>query len=459
MNDVEIYYAVASHITMTAVTAITAVCFYQLVNPFLLRKKNAWTVGLTYFAMMEILFYIPWRISNFIAYSLGIFAAFLVMCVIDRRSFKQKLFLSVTFFSIRWLSLAMRNCIDKFLYYEQMRLPNFAGSQRLQFEMFLISCVLDVILSFAILKISVRMLTRAYIYKYEDISPKEMLMLSMPSISGMLEYGILKYYSEIYAKAAGSDLFDLYGVFDWLCFAHYGISLLTILVVIIMFQKVKRRQEEKKQEELLMGQYEDMKRHIGEVEKLYHDIRSLRHDMGNHVMTLENLCMKNEHDAARNYVVQLRKELLEATPEIKSGNPVTDVLLTEKKREALEKEISFQCDFHYPEGQQINAFDVCVILQNALDNAIEAADQCDNPYVHIKSYRKRNAYVMEIANSYTGELQAEGESGLLRSSKKDTKSHGFGLVNIRRMAQKYFGDIDITYDETCFVLNILLMLK
>jgi hypothetical protein len=59
---------------------------------------------------------------------------------------------------------------------------------------------------------------------------------------------------------------------------------------------------------------------------------------------------------------------------VKSGNPVTDVILTEKQKEAKNRGIAFVSDFHYPEETKINAFDVSVILNNAVGNAIEAAE-------------------------------------------------------------------------------------
>ena len=70
---------------------------------------------------------------------------------------------------------------------------------------------------------------------------------------------------------------------------HYFISIIAILVMTTMFQNWKVAQEEQTGQELILNQVSDMKKHIGEVEKLYQDIRSLRHDMGNHIQMLEHL--------------------------------------------------------------------------------------------------------------------------------------------------------------------------
>ena len=124
----------------------------------------------------------------------------------------------------------------------------------------------------------------------------------------------------------------------------------------------------------------------------------------------------------------------------------------------MEKGISFCCEFHYPAQTNVDAFDVSIILNNALNNAIEAADECENPFVLIKSYRTRNAWMIEIRNSIMWERVVDEESGLPTTTKKEA-GHGFGLISIRKVAQKYNGDIDISQEGKEFVLNVMLMIS
>jgi hypothetical protein len=317
---------------------------------------------------------------------------------------------------------------------------------------------MDTARELAFIAVSCWLLLRVYVYKKDNITKKELFMLIMPSLSGVIGYKMLQYYQMIYEADTGKSLYRLFGTYDVFKFLHYGISFITILVMIVVFQNIKGRQEEKWNERL-SEQIENMKIHISEVEKLYQDIRSLKHDMGNHVMTLENLCGKNEYEEAEKYVLELKQKFSEVSFEIKSGNPVTDVILTEKQKEAKEKEIDFACVFHYPEETKINAFDVSVILNNAITNAMEGTDGCNNPYVRISSYRKNNAYMIVVKNSFKGKIMIDEESGLPKTSKNDKSSHGFGLMNIRKVAQKYYGDIDINQKENCFTLSIMLMVE
>ena len=211
---------------------------------------------------------------------------------------------------------------------------------------------------------------------------------------------------------------------------------------------------------MLSAQMDDLKRHIGQVEELYQDIRGIKHDMANHILTIERLYTGNETAQAREYVRELKTALSGTASEgIKSGNPITDTILLEWKREAEKRNICFDCDFYFSAGSDINAFDISIILNNALQNAVENTAGGEKAYVSVRSYRRNNAYMIEISNSFAGSLQWDAESGLPLTSKAETDGHGYGLSNIRKVAEKYFGDIDIVLKDGNFLLSIMLMME
>ena len=116
-------------------------------------------------------------------------------------------------------------------------------------------------------------------------------------------------------------------------------------MITIIFQNWKTSQEEQSGHELLESQINTIKTHIREIEKLYGDIRSLRHDMGNHIQMIERLMETGNSAEASAYLGRLKKEWKELTPEIRTGNPVTDMILLEKKKEAGMRGIRFESDF------------------------------------------------------------------------------------------------------------------
>ena len=456
MSLVEKCWMVTSKISVIALLMITGIYFGKFVCPYIKKKKGAVAVSIVYITIMLVLYMIPPQIDNFSAYLIGVIAAFLAMYVEDRRNIYQKIFLAITFFSIRWLTVAMAARLDdlvtKALVFRNMS----AEKVWLQYGLYVGTRVLDIVLCIAFIAVAIGLINKAYIYKKDEMSVKEMVMLIIPSLVGVTGYGILQYYLMIYERDTGKNLIDTYGFYGALSFLHYLISIVAILVVIVMFQNWKEMQEEQRGQELVLNQISDMKKHIGEVEKLYRDIRSMRHDMGNHIQTLEHLVAHNNMDDATEYLEHLKNEWDEVSPEIKTGSPVIDVILMEKLREAKGRQIRFLSDFHYPHNTKLNAFDLSVIMNNALNNCMENVSG-DNPYISISSFRKNSIFMITIKNSFWGQLNF-GDSDLPETTKSG-REHGIGLNNIRRVARMYMGDISLEQGNEEVILSIMMQVE
>ena len=456
MSLVEKCWMVTSKISVIALLMITGIYFGKFVCPYIKKKKGAVAVSIVYITIMLVLYMIPPQIDNFSAYLIGVIAAFLAMYVEDRRNIYQKIFLAITFFSIRWLTVAMAARLDdlvtKALVFRNMS----AEKVWLQYGLYVGTRVLDLVLCIAFIAIAIGLINKAYIYKKDEMSVKEMVMLIIPSLVGVTGYGILQYYLMIYERDTGKNLIDTYEFYGALSFLHYLISIVAILVVIVMFQNWKEMQEEQRGQELVLNQISDMKKHIEEVEKLYRDIRSMRHDMGNHIQTLEHLVAHNNMDDATEYLEHLKNEWDEVSPEIKTGSPVIDVILMEKLREAKERQIRFLSDFHYPHNTKLNAFDLSVIMNNALNNCMENVSG-DDPYISISSFRKNSIFMITIKNSFGGQLNF-GDSDLPETTKSG-REHGIGLNNIRRVARMYMGDISLEQGNEEVILSIMMQVE
>lgn len=456
MSLVEKCWMVTSKISVIALLMITGIYFGKFVCPYIKKKKGAVAVSIVYITIMLVLYMIPPQIDNFSAYLIGVIAAFLAMYVEDRRNIYQKIFLAITFFSIRWLTVAMAARLDdlvtKALVFRNMS----AEKVWLQYGLYVGTRVLDIVLCIAFIAVAIGLINKAYRYKKDEMSVKEMVMLIIPSLVGVTGYGILQYYLMIYERDTGKNLIDTYGFYGALSFLHYLISIVAILVVIVMFQNWKEMQEEQRGQEPVLNQISDMKKHIEEVEKLYRDIRSMRHDMGNHIQTLEHLVAHNNMDDATEYLEHLKNEWDEVSPEIKTGSPVIDVILMEKLREAKERQIRFLSDFHYPQNTKLNAFDLSVIMNNALNNCMENVSG-DDPYISISSFRKNSIFMITIKNSFVGHLNF-GDSDLPETTKSG-REHGMGLNNIRRVARMYMGDISLEQGNEEVILSIMMQVE
>ncbi|MDE6388118.1 MAG: GHKL domain-containing protein [Lachnospiraceae bacterium] len=469
-------YDLVSDMLSIAEALIKGYCFYCLIKPFMISevtstdvcaldgtstagikgKKRAICVGAVYFLIMLVLYIAPLHVTAQTAYGMGSLIIFCFICWMDRRNYRQKAFLVVVFFSLNWLSAAMAEIMYDNLYAFAENTDYMRSCPEIMWiALYAGVCLFYLTLEFSFTAIGIWQVLKAYRNKSEDMKTKEVIMLSVPSLMGMMAYQIIRNYRMFYIIEGGRDT----TAYDILTVLFYAVSVIAIVVAIVLYQDIKAKQKENRQAEYLAMQIENIRQHIEQVESFHQSIRSMKHDMTNHVLTLERLYEENKAKEAMAYGTELKTALSEMTGEITSGNAVTDVILRERQREAEKLQICFHSEFYYPKDTDINAFDISVILNNALQNAIEHAAESKTPYLSIRSYHKNNAYMIEVRNSFDGNLQWDMESGLPVTSKGQTDGHGYGLPNIRRVARKYSGDIAIDVKDGEFCLSVMLMME
>lgn len=471
-------YDLASWLMPIAEGFIKGYCLYRFADPFMLslaavsgscstegmeiclrkKRKGAAFGGLAFFLTMLLCFILQISKDVYVIYGMAGFVMFLVIYRIDRRNYRQKFFLMITFFSLNLFAMAMAEILHDYLYNAIYHIgfvknhPNPA--LYLDPVLYALMCICYLVLEFVFTAASIWQVVRAYKDKEEEMGQKELVMLAFPSLMGVIGYEIMRYYRGFYILETGKTK----KAYDSLMFLYCAVSSITIIVVIMMYQKIKTRQEENQQAKLLAAQINSIRRHIEQVEELYGKVRSIRHDMTNHILTLERLYEGNKEEEAEAYGRRLKTELTRLKGEMESGNPVTDVVLQEFAGEAERRGILFCSDFHYPADSVIDAFDVSVVLNNALQNAVENTWEGEEKRISIMSYRRNNAYIIKICNSFTGQIKWNTQSGLPVTSKEKEEGHGCGLPSIRSVAAKYAGDIDITLKDGMFCLYVMLIL-
>ncbi len=446
MSLVELCWNITSYVSIIVQLGVAGICFGIFVSPYMLGRSKAIKAGTVYGVVMMVLYIMPPRIDNILAYFIGTLAAFAVMCVEDRRNINQKIFLSVTFFSLRWLSASMTGIMDRFFDIVLFN-PGLTARAWLHYGLYVAVRILSILFSFLLLLLSVKAVNRAYESRDRYMEKRELVMLSVPSLSGIAGYAVFHFY-QIKSETTG--------FYDALCFLYYLISVMAVLAITIIFQKWKTSQEEQAGHELLESQTNAIKTHIGEIEKLYGDIHSLRHDMGNHIQMIERLMGTGNTAEASAYLGRLKTEWQELTPEIRTGNPVTDMILLEKKKEARMRGIRFECDFRYPENTKLDAFDVSVLLYNALNNCMESVNG-KNPYIRIQAFRKNSIFMLIISNSFEGRIPINPAGGLPYTTKKGD-GHGIGLKNMQGVAKKYMGDLSFEQNGNEVTVGIMLQI-
>ena len=259
-------------------------------------------------------------------------------------------------------------------------------------------------------------------------------------------------------------------IFDKVPATMFWIPLICVLLLgvnissVILFQKLVQLSEEKRRSSLLESQMAQMQREIEEIQDIYADMRGLRHDMRSHLESIAAVIGRTagkDREELDGYIGQMEKTVSRLDFAYRTGNPITDVIIHQKKQEAEKRGIALEADFTYPDKQQIDVYDIGIVLNNALENAIEASSKAEEKKgISLRSYMKGNLFFIEVENDFCGELVIDGVTGLPASSKEDRQDHGLGIANIQRCARKYMGDIDISIHgsgvEKRFCLTVMM---
>lgn len=291
------------------------------------------------------------------------------------------------------------------------------------------------------------------------------VFLLVPSVMGFCLVILLRSILYAYNGSQVRFVMDEYPETRLLIPLLSGLCLISIILSSVILRKLMESSEKEMLVEVYQNRISDIEEHMKDVEHLYDGIRGMRHDMKNHLADLEIL-LGQEKNVSGEYEKEVRRYLdglCEAMEELdmkcSSGNPVTDVVISRKMRSAGLKRINFENTFIFPEKLGISAFDISILLNNGLDNALEAAEKEENPSIYLDSYVKGNMFFIEIRNSFTGELFVDEAEKTLLTSKTDDGIHGLGMKNMQSCAEKYFGTLRWESSGKEFLLEIMLQGK
>lgn len=188
---------------------------------------------------------------------------------------------------------------------------------------------------------------------------------------------------------------------------------------------------------------------------IYTSNAKLYHDLNNHLNVLYQFLEEGEMDEAKKYIREISQPIQKLTKTVWTGVDVVDVIINSKVEKMRNKGISWDIDAEFPKNTNIQPYDLCTILSNLLDNAVEAVERTGKPGNISLTIRKINYFLMiQITNSCTG---GNGSFDVLpKTTKEDKAMHGWGLQNVQETVQKYGGTLKFRQEENQFIVDVMM---
>lgn len=230
----------------------------------------------------------------------------------------------------------------------------------------------------------------------------------------------------------------------------------TILAVVLMmsvlvFHMNRQYEAEKELARLKAEQAELLERDYTTLNHAYAVNARLFHDVHNHIGVLRQLLLHQKPEQAIRYLDELQAPVREITDTVWTGDETVDYLINSKAQAAAAGGIAWQAQVEFPRRTNLRSADLCAILGNILDNALEAAGQVprsEGPFVRLTIRRIQQMVVIKVENRFA--VRPISKDGTLQTLKEQNGLHGWGIKSARTAAEKYDGTVETSYDGNIF---------
>ena len=207
-----------------------------------------------------------------------------------------------------------------------------------------------------------------------------------------------------------------------------------------------------KEYETLLVQEEMSRKKYDELSEMMEYNARLRHDMRNHLVIIRKYAQEKDTDNIQRYLDSIYREYLSMDYINWTGNDIVDTILNQKRKQASEQKVEFIIDTCAIEILPVEESEICSLLGNMLDNALEAAVQAEKSWIKITIKKQMDMLCFDIRNSYS--VEPVLKAGNFISNKKDKGVHGFGTKSIKRIVEKYDGKITFSTHDNQFITQV-----
>lgn len=284
-----------------------------------------------------------------------------------------------------------------------------------------------------------------YFSYYETVEKQYLLMILIPvlMIFFMDEYISSILYGNIVLKNAGGSGISV-NHYHMLVIQLFGMA--SLFCLMFAYKKLLQNFHLSTELSLLEREEASLNQYVEEARARYEKTKSFRHDIKNHITVVKELLQNEKPKEALVYIGDMADMAEELSFPCSTGNPVADILVGNKLGIAKSMGIDVECSLRLPYPCPVRDIDFCIILSNALDNAIRACrnvNGSEGKYIRVSGRIQGDFILLEVENGFRG---------------KGTAERGTGLSNIKAVAEKYQGAMSVKTQDGSFILSVLLVI-
>ncbi len=400
--------------------------------------------------------------TAWVRYGVSAFAIMGYAGICYKKQIGKAFFIILAFYNFHCLGYLMANSIYQKIINVMLKSLDMMQDSYLQ-EMYRCMAVgmFCLVISYAVLLTAMTLILCRFIKGVDIMAWQDVFLLSVLNFVGSMIVGVV---NGLMAVKIDTEFFLL---FDEKPDLLWKIPMIAVLIfageaaLISFWQRYRILLSERQKAFVEEQQVKAMKKRLEEAENFYGSIRRVRHEMKSHMANIQGLAGAGQYGEIEDYVRRMDETMQELEYKYVTGNPVTDVIINDKCRSAEKAGIRFDADFRY--GGEIPVFDLGIILNNLLDNAIEACEKLEQGkgFIRLMLKRKKQFLLLEVENSFDGAVPIRKGSLFPATTKQNVlpdivTEHGIGLENVRDVAGRYFGGVNIKVKRDVFHVTVML---
>lgn len=286
------------------------------------------------------------------------------------------------------------------------------------------------------------------LFKDNDVSIMVLENKKIYSIFTIITYMNLYLLIARYIDSYKLDTIDLY---------YLSKSIINLMMNYLFFIVINLLSKEYNNNKILSIEKERLEaqtRYIEEIEDTYKKIRELKHDYNNHLNIITNLAVLGKNEEVADYIKEIEKRFLSTDIICQTDNIIIDSLVNSKYIYANSNHIEFDIKVNRIGKINILDTDLCSLIGNLLDNAIESAFKAERKYINLEIKRAKKYLSIKIYNTTNGIVNYKDGKFL---TTKNKENHGIGLGKVNSIVNDYNGYMKIKYNEKIFEVNIFLL--
>ena len=294
-----------------------------------------------------------------------------------------------------------------------------------------------------ILWVMAYLLLKKYLYKF-SLKKNYAYTILIISCAGFL--GFMYLVNQTF-KAFNSAMTGMWFIF----LAFFALFLFVVYFVIESREEKMKLNFAEMRNALLEENYKS-------INEIYMSNAKLYHDLNNHLNVLYQLLDDGNEDEAKEYIKEISRPIMKLSKTVWTGIDVVDVIINSKLEKMKEMGISYEFNVEFPKNTNILPHDMCTILANLLDNAIEAAGALEYPGSIALTIRRINHFMLiKVCNSC--KEKKEEFVDYPTTTKENKELHGWGLPSVMDAVEKYNGTLKCVNKDNQFIVKIMIFFE